>query len=77
MCAVTVKILNRLTNKLLTDKLVKDSIVEHLGSRTLGRLSTHQQNDLKWRNVHIFNEKYGRNKFANNIYYKQWTRTNT
>lgn len=56
--------------------LVKDSIVAHRGSVTLHQQPEAMQNNLKWRNVHIFNTKYGKNKFADNPGYIAWLKEN-
>lgn len=56
--------------------LVKDSIVEHRGSVTLLQQPKQVQNDWKWRNIHIFNTKYGKNKFADNPNYIAWLKAN-
>lgn len=52
--------------------LVTNSIVEHLKSVTLRSYSPTQRNELTWRNVHIFNKKYGKNKFADHPEYKAY-----
>jgi hypothetical protein len=52
--------------------LVKQSIVNHHGSVTLNKQSDDQQTDWKWRNVYIFNTKYGKNKFAGHPAYNIW-----
>lgn len=54
--------------------IVKNSIVKHLGSQTLKGLPN--MNDLTWKNVYIFNEKYGCNEFANNRGFAMWKAAN-
>lgn len=56
--------------------LVKDAIVEHSASKTLNSPSTKNRDDLTWRNVHIFNTKYGKDKFADRPEYQAWIRRN-
>lgn len=54
--------------------IVKDSRVEHIGSAWLNKQPETVQTDRKWRNVHIFNTKYGKNKFAGHPGYIAWLR---
>lgn len=56
--------------------IVKDSIVEHLVSTTLKQETEDAQNDLKWRNVYIYNTKYSKNKFSEHPAYKVWLHNN-
>ncbi len=56
--------------------VVKDSIVEHLGSVTFKQQTEDVQTDWKWRNVYIFNNKYGKNKFSEHPAYKVWLHNN-
>lgn len=56
--------------------IVKESIVEHLGSITLKQQPDEIQNDLKWRNIYVFNTKYGKNKFASHPAYLVWLQNN-
>lgn len=56
--------------------IVKDAVVEHLGSETMKAQSDEWQDDRKWRNVYIFNEKYGKNKFASHTAYLTWLHNN-
>lgn len=56
--------------------VVKDSIVEHLGSITLKQQPDEVQNDLKWRNIYVFNTKYAKNKFASHPAYLIWLQNN-
>lgn len=56
----------------VTPMLVHDSIVEHIYSQTLRTLPQSQQDDMKWRNVYIFNKKYGKNKFATHPQYRAY-----
>lgn len=60
----------------VTPMLVKESIVHHAGSITLNGLQEDVQTDLKWRNVFIFNTKYGKNKFAEHPAYIEWLKNN-
>jgi hypothetical protein len=60
----------------VTPMLVKDSIVEHLGSVTLAQQPTAAQLDMKWSNVYIFNTKYNKNKFADHPEYIKWLKDN-
>lgn len=56
--------------------VVKDSIVHHRISQTLNQQTEDVQNDLKWRNVYIYNTKYGKNKFAGHPVYTLWLQNN-
>jgi hypothetical protein len=56
--------------------IVKASVVEHTASSTLNTVGGIDNGDLTWRNVRIFNEKYGKNKFATSIRYQRWQRLN-
>ena len=56
--------------------VVKDSIVVHEGSVTLKQQPDEVQDDWKWRNVYIFNTKYGKNKFADHTAYNVWLQNN-
>ena len=56
--------------------VVYDSIVDHNVSVTLRREPTAKQQDLKWRNVYIFNKKYNKNKFASHPEYLAWLKQN-
>ena len=56
--------------------IVKDSVVEHLGSATMTKQTDEWQDNAKWRNVYIFNTKYGKNKFANHTGYNVWLANN-
>lgn len=60
----------------VTPMLVKESIVRHKGSVTLHSRPEDEQNDLKWRNLFIFNTKYGKNKFADHPSYIAWLKAN-
>lgn len=55
--------------------LVKNSIVDHNVSMTLRTASSNEQDDLKWRNVYIFNKKYNKNKFASHPEYQRWLKS--
>lgn len=50
--------------------VVKASVVHHSGSETLDRLPNRE--DMKWKSVYIFNKKYNRNKFVDNVVYQDW-----
>lgn len=54
--------------------IVPASTVRHLASVTLRSQAT--PDELTWRNVYIFNQKYGANKFADDPRYIKWRRTN-
>jgi GT2 family glycosyltransferase len=56
--------------------VVKDSVVRHLGSQTLGQQTDEVITDLKWRNVYIYNTKYGKDKFNDHPAYKVWLQNN-
>ena len=60
----------------VTPMLVKESIVRHAGSITLKSQPEETQNDLKWRNVFIYNTKYTKNKFAEHPSYIKWLADN-
>jgi hypothetical protein len=56
--------------------IVKDSIVDHLVSTTISQQTDDVQNDLKWRNMYIFNTKYSKNKFTEHPAYRVWLHNN-
>lgn len=56
--------------------VVKDSVVRHLGSQTFAKQPATVQSDWKWRNVYIYNTKYGKDKFADHTGYKVWLHNN-
>ncbi|QEM41560.1 glycosyltransferase [Gordonia phage Forza] len=56
--------------------LVPDAIVNHIGSKTLNSQDAPLRDDLTWKNVAIFNEKYGQSKFANDHRFIDWKRRN-
>ena len=56
--------------------IVVDSIVEHTASTTLKTQTSSNINDLKWRNVYIFNKKYNKNKFADHPEFIKWLKEN-
>lgn len=56
--------------------VVKDSVVKHLGSQTLLQQPESVQTDWKWRNVYIYNTKYGKDKFNDHPAYKVWLQNN-
>lgn len=60
----------------VTPMLVKDSVVEHLGSMTLKQQPDAAQQNMKWANVFIYNSKYGKNKFADHPEYQKWLTEN-
>ena len=56
--------------------IVKESVVIHAGSQTLLQQPEAVQTDWKWRNVYIYNTKYGKNKFAGHPAYTLWLQNN-
>lgn len=52
--------------------IVKNAIVHHNVSQTLRVTPQAEQDELKWRNVYIFNTKYGKNKFKDHPEYISW-----
>ena len=60
----------------VTPMLVKESIVRHEGSITLKQQPEDVQTDWKWRNVFIYNTKYGKNKFKDHPSYIKWLADN-
>lgn len=60
----------------VTPMLVPAAVVEHAVSATLNTRSRQDRDDLTWRNVHIFNRKYGRDKFADHPQYRAWLAAN-
>lgn len=56
--------------------IVYKSIVHHYVSKTLGSVPKNAWNDLKWRNVYIFNKKYGKEKFISDQNYIRWLQEN-
>lgn len=52
--------------------LVVDSLVTHLGSTTLGTVDPSTRNDLTWKDINTFNDKYGKSKFADNKDFINW-----
>lgn len=56
--------------------LVKDAIVEHKPSSTVNAQPRVNQDDLKWRNVYIYNTKYGKTKFVDHPEYQRWLANN-
>lgn len=60
----------------ITPMLVKGSIVRHTGSVTLKSQSAEDKNELKWRNVFIYNTKYKKDKFAGHPSYTNWIEQN-
>lgn len=69
-------VIEQVLAKGVTPMLVKNSIVEHNISKTLHAQSSKDQQELTWRNVYIFNKKYGKQKFADNPNYQRWVRRN-
>ncbi|QGF20270.1 glycosyltransferase [Gordonia phage Sixama] len=57
-------------------KIVAGSTVRHLGSTTLNSESDEARDDLMWKNVAIFNERYGKTKFARNTKFIEWKKRN-
>ncbi|MDR2274360.1 MAG: glycosyltransferase [Sphingobacterium sp.] len=64
--------IEQVLSKGVTPMIVKKSLVDHLGSTTLKTLSQEDQGEYCWGQVHIFNSKYGKNKFEDNRYYQEW-----
>jgi hypothetical protein len=56
--------------------IVYDAKVDHVTSATLRTAAPTEQDDLTWRNVYIFNTKYGHKKFADHPKYKAWLARN-
>lgn len=54
--------------------LIHNSYVRHLGSQTLRTVQ--KKDDLTWRCVHLFNEKYKKELFINNQDFIRWKRVN-
>lgn len=54
--------------------VVKNSIVKHLGSRTLSRLPQEERDELCWGQLELFNRKYNQNKFHDNPNYQDYLR---
>ena len=52
--------------------LVPDSLVAHTGSQTLKAQPPAAQNEMRWRNLYIFNTKYGKVKYADHPQYRAW-----
>jgi GT2 family glycosyltransferase len=69
-------VIEQVKAKGVTPLLVKESIVHHAGSVTLLQQPEDVQTDWKWRNVFIFNTKYGKNKFNSHPSYIQWLADN-
>lgn len=56
--------------------IVKDSIVNHLVSKTLRTIPNQRRQELMWRNADIFNKKYKQKKFVDDPRYLQWAQNN-
>lgn len=56
--------------------LVPSSLVTHNSSSTLKLQNQKRKEDLTWRNVYTFNEKYGKDKFSDNPGYMSWVKRN-
>lgn len=69
-------VIEQVKAKGIAPMLVKESIVRHAGSITLKQQPEETANDLKWRNVFIFNTKYAKNKFNTHPSYIQWLADN-
>lgn len=52
--------------------IVPSSIVNHLGSLTLNRMTPSKKQELMWSKLEHYNKKYGENLFVNNINYIKW-----
>lgn len=51
--------------------LVPAARVKHLGSKTLKSEAAHHD-DLTWRNIKIFSDKYGPHRLTENRHYREW-----
>lgn len=60
----------------LLPMLVPSSIVRHLGSVTLRTVAGNEYNELTFRYVQKFNEKYGKDLFMDNESFKRWLGNN-
>lgn len=56
----------------VTPMIVHNSLVEHLQSTTFKTLPHDLWDDYTWKQVEIFNQKYGQNKFHDNPNYVLW-----
>lgn len=56
--------------------IVFNSLVDHRTSVTLRAQPAADQDELTWRNVHIYNKKYKKNKFADHPKYQAWLERN-
>lgn len=54
--------------------IIHNSYVQHLGSQTLRTVS--KKDELTWRYVHLFNEKYKKDLFVNNQDFIRWKKNN-
>ncbi|AXF52621.1 MAG: hypothetical protein [Caudoviricetes sp.] len=54
--------------------VIHNSYVQHLCSQTLRTVS--KKDELTWRYVHLFNEKYNKELFINNTYFIRWKKVN-
>lgn len=54
--------------------IIHNSYVQHLGSQTLRTVS--KKDDLTWKYVHLFNEKYKKELFINNPDFIRWKKNN-
>jgi len=63
-------VIEQVKDKNITPMIVRSSVVYHLGGQTLKKEP--ESDNLRWKNVAIFNNKYGKNKFAGNKYYEAW-----
>lgn len=52
--------------------LVPGSRVEHLVSQTHNQVDSERLEDMKWGNIKIFNDKYGKDKFVNDPRYQAY-----
>lgn len=60
----------------VTPMIVKKSLVTHLGSTTFKTLDSKQKDDYTWGLTDKFNNKYNKNKFSDNKYFKEWKEKN-
>lgn len=52
--------------------LVPSSIVNHLGSLTLNRMTPSKKQELMWSKLELYNKKYNDNLFVDNVNYIKW-----
>ena len=60
----------------VTPMIVKNSLVDHRASSTFRTMPNALQEDMKWRNVYIFNTKYKKDLFKERDVYIEWVKNN-